>query len=110
MQFAQWIPQIQPKSCLSSGVRLASFLSTSKRSNTAIVSSAERRTIPHIEPPGDRDRSHEAGVIYFIKAPKTKYGEHPKYYIEDPDGRLCFSSNFLPSMYLIRPKTKGQRD
>ncbi|EZF36222.1 hypothetical protein H109_08028 [Trichophyton interdigitale MR816] len=67
------------------------------------LSSAERPTIPHIEPPGDRHRSHEAGVIYFIKAPKTKYGEHPKYYIEDRSDliylqSLIFGKNLLLSM------------
>lgn len=95
-------------SYLFSDVRLAILLSSCKRSNIAIVSSAERPTIPHIEPPGDRHRSHEAGVIYFIKAPKTKYGEHPKYYIEDRSGKLCFSLN-LPMVIPFdqRPTAKG---
>ncbi|EFE30587.1 uncharacterized protein ARB_02509 [Trichophyton benhamiae CBS 112371] len=100
---------------LFSGVRFASFLSPCKRSNIAIVSSAERRTIPHIEPPGDRDRSHEAGVIYFIKAPKTKYGEHPKYYIEDPDDliylqSLIFGKNLLLSMLVQKISSVNGRE
>ncbi|KAF3479936.1 uncharacterized protein GIQ15_06912 [Arthroderma uncinatum] len=57
---------------------------TNERLPTLRLSSAEKRPIPHIEPPGHRDTGLEAGVIYFIKPPKTKYGENPQYFVEDP--------------------------
>ncbi|KAK2811005.1 hypothetical protein FQN49_008497, partial [Arthroderma sp. PD_2] len=56
---------------------------TSERLPTLRLS-AENRPIPHIEPSGNRDNGLEAGVIYFIKPPKTKYGDNPQYSVEDP--------------------------
>ncbi|PGH04108.1 hypothetical protein AJ80_08570 [Polytolypa hystricis UAMH7299] len=54
------------------------------------LSSSEKRPIPQIEPPGERDN---VGRTFFVKSPTTKGGEEGvQYLFYDPDDHLEFQS------------------
>ncbi|OJD13445.1 hypothetical protein AJ78_06099 [Emergomyces pasteurianus Ep9510] len=57
------------------------------------LSSAERRPIPHTEPPGPRDAPEEALRVYFVKQPVMKRGEEGvQYFFENQTDQFKFQS------------------
>ncbi|KLJ07551.1 hypothetical protein EMPG_16966 [Blastomyces silverae] len=57
------------------------------------LSSAERRPIPHTEPPGPRDDPTDAFRVYFVKPPIMKRGEESvQYFFENQKDQFSFQS------------------
>ncbi|PGH01447.1 hypothetical protein GX51_05255 [Blastomyces parvus] len=57
------------------------------------LSSAERRPIPHTEPPGPRDDPADAFRVYFVKPPIMKRGEeNVQYFFENQKDQFSFQS------------------
>ncbi|WEW57638.1 hypothetical protein PRK78_003105 [Emydomyces testavorans] len=65
------------------------------------LSSTAKRPIPHSEPFDTRDPGYEAGRIYFVTPPVTKYGDAPQYVIEQWDDHYELQSLIYGKQLLL---------